>query len=99
MTDSDHSIQATAEQTRTYLRNQAVRQTWPRLDECADVIDALLEQLEAASRQIRAEHAQKAAIGGGPCVCEWCASNPAKRRTVTTVTPRYSSMQTPNEEA
>ena len=48
MTDSDHSIQATAEQTRTYLRNQAVRQTWPRLDECADVIDALLEQLEAA---------------------------------------------------
>lgn len=41
--------------------------------------DKLKEQLEAAVAQIRLQHAALAAHGGGPCICEWCASTPASR--------------------
>ena len=41
--------------------------------------DKLKEQLEAAVAQIRLQHAALAAHGGGPCICEWCASTPAKK--------------------
>jgi radical SAM superfamily enzyme len=33
---------------------------------------ALAARLQDAERVIRSEHAAKAAIGGGPCCCEWC---------------------------
>ncbi|HZL94468.1 MAG TPA: hypothetical protein VFB99_12510 [Vicinamibacterales bacterium] len=41
--------------------------------------DKLKEQLEAAVAQIRLQHAALAAHGGGPCICEWCASTPSSR--------------------
>ena len=85
MTDSNHSIQATAEQTRTYLRNQAVRQTWPRLDECADVIDALLEQLEAAHEALRGieRYAYDAIRDGHPSIPEMTVVQQRAMRAIT----------------
>ena len=34
----------------------------------------LLAENEQLKRTIRAEHAYKASIGGGPCVCDVCAT-------------------------
>jgi len=36
--------------------------------------EVITARLEEAERQIRTEHEYKAAIGGGPCVCKWCAA-------------------------